>query len=292
MEETIKINNKGVEHFLNKDFEKAEAEYGKALGIDPQNTTALNNLGLLHHQKKEYDKAVELFTKAIKVHSKDTYHLNLANSLAFLGKYTEAEDNYKQCLSQNPDNENAKISLARFYEIIGRVGDATKIWAQLAYSSPKEFYKIELAKNYMTSGKYENALSVLNNLDSISESAVVDFHIGVCHFNLQNYGMAEAAFKKSLGNEPDNYKTRHYLAMNYLSKGDYSSAIKELDFLIKMNPENLKVKLDKASLLLNFGDYPKALLIIDSVLNVDPKNEKALHYKSLVSELNQKKDKK
>lgn len=289
MEETVKKNNQGVEHFLNSDFDKAEAEYEKALGIDPQNATALNNLGLLYHQKKEYTKAREFFAKAINVQPKDTYYLNLANSLVYLENYAEAEDNYKKCLSLNPENENAKISLARFYEITGRVGEATKIWAQLAYSSPKGFYKIQLAKNYMASGKYENALSMLNKISSISENAEVDFHSGVCHFKLQNYGMAEAAFKKSLARDPDNYKTRHYLAMNYLSKGDYGSAFKELDFLIKMNPENLKVKLDKAILYLNVNEHSKALELIDTVLKTDPKNEKALHYKKLVAELKKNK---
>lgn len=289
MEPAIQKNNKGVEYFFNNDLEKAETEYKKALDLDPQNATALNNLGLLHHQKKEYAKAIGFFMKAIAVKEKDTYLLNLANSLVFLEKYTEAEENYKKCLSLNPENEKAKISLARFYENTGKVQNATKIWAQLAYSSPKESYKIELAKNYMAAGKYENALSVFINLHSANKIALIDCYIGVCHFNLQNHGMAEAAFKKSLAAEPDNYKTRHYLAINYLSKGEHHNALRELDFLIKMYPENLKVKLDKATLFLNLGDFPKAREIIEAVLKIDPEHKKALHYKQLVGKLNQSK---
>lgn len=284
MEAAIEKNNKGVEFLLKKDFERAESEFKDALEKDDNNTTALNNMGLLYHQKGEYEDAVQQFNKAISIHAKDTYHLNLANSLTFLSKYDEAEIHYKACLSHNADNINAKISLAKLYEKTGKVQRATKIWEELVNSSSKEFYKIELAKNYMAIGNFENALSVLSYLNSIKENALYQCYIGVCEFNLKNYGLAEVAFIKSLSVEPDNHKTRHYLAINYLSKGEYSDAIKQLDMLIKMNPDDSKVKLDKATIFLNLNKYQQAWELINSVLEFNPDNKKAIHYKRIVKE--------
>jgi tetratricopeptide (TPR) repeat protein len=283
MEAATEKNNKGVEFLLKKDFERAESAFKDALGKDDKNTTALNNMGLLYHQKEEYKKAIQHFNNAISIHAKDTYYLNLANSLTFLGKYDEAETNYKACLSLNLDNANAKISLAKLYEKVGKARLATVIWEELANSSTKEFYKSELAKNYMATGNFENALSVLTYLISINENALYRCYIGVCEFNLKNYGLAELAFKKSLAVEPDNYKTRHYLAINYLSKGDYNDALKQLELLIKMNPDDNKVKLDKAIIFLNLGNYKEAQKLIDQVLKTDSENEKALYYKSVLA---------
>lgn len=283
MEEAIKINNKGVELFLNEKFEEAEQEFLKVLSKDESNNTALNNLGLLHHQKVNYEKAVDCFSKAIDIQPKETYYLNRANSFVFLEKLKEAEEDYKKCLLLNPDNVNAKISLARFYEATKKRESAIDIWEQLAGSSSNEFYKIELAKNYMSIGKYENALTQFLTIDSIDEEALVNYFIGVCHFNLKNYGIAENAFKNSLAVAPDNYKTRHYLAINYLSKGEDERALKEFDILIKMHPENVKIKLDKTALLLNISDFQKAIELIDEILFVDPKNEKANYYKELIT---------
>ncbi len=46
------INNQGVVHFLNQNFDEAKKKYEEALAQDSNNTTALNNLGLLYlHQK-------------------------------------------------------------------------------------------------------------------------------------------------------------------------------------------------------------------------------------------------
>ena len=285
MEVTIEKNNMGVHHFLNNDFKSAEDYYKEALDKDERNTSALNNIGLLYHQEGKFEKAVEYFNKALAIDPKDTYYLNLANSLVYLDKYVEAEDNYMKSLKINPNNENSKISLAKFYEFTRNVGKATVIWENLVNTSNKESFKISLARNYMALGNFKNALSLLSYTISINESALVLSYIGVCEFNLKNYGLAETAFKKSLSLEPNNYKTRHYLAINYLSKGDYANSIKELKILIKWNPKDIKVKLDKATICLNIKKYREALDEIHGVLELDPENKKANKYKSLVDEL-------
>ena len=285
MEETIKINNKGVELFLNKNLDEAEQEFLKVLVKDDFNITALNNLGLLYHQKGNYEEAVVCYSKAIEIQPKDTYYLNRANSFVFLEKLNEAEEDYKACLRVNPDNVNAKASLARFYEVIKKTESAIHIWEHLVHTSTEDFYKIELAKAYMSIGKYKDALSLFHALNSTNEEILINYYIGVCHFNLKNYGIAEDAFKSCLEVEPNNYNIRHYLAVSYLSKEEFESALTEFDFLTKMYPENLKVKLDKIAVLLNMHDFKKASEIIKSVLAVDPKNEKALYYNKTIDEI-------
>ena len=285
MDKAIEKNNKGVKFFLNKDFENAELEYKAALDEDKENTTTLNNLGLLYHQKGEYERAIEYFKKAISISSKDTYYLNLANSQVYLKNYDEAETAYKKCLEINPDNVNAKISLAKFYEAINRFREATTYWEDLTGSYDNESFSVELAKNYMALSKYEKALSLLTYVSSKEENAMVYYFMGICEFNLKNFGNAEIVFKRSLGINPDFSEARHYLAINYLSKGEYAEALKEFDFIIKNEPENHKVKLDKASVLLNIGEYKKAAEIIDIVCKFDPENQKAIYYKDVVSNL-------
>lgn len=284
MKESIEINNKGVEHFLNENLEKAEQEFLNALAKDKSNVSALNNLGLLFQYKGDYKKAANYFQEAIDILPKDTYYLNMANCLVFLEKYDEAEENYKTCLRLNSDNINAKISLARLYDVTNKPENATDIWKHLMQSSSKEFYKIELAKNYFSLGEYDNALNLLVTLKSANENATVYFYIGACHYSLKNLGMAETAFKKSLAIDPDNYKTRHYLAINYLSKNDYANALREFDFLIKMHPDNVKVKLDKAAVLLSLADLQHAKELIEEILRLDPMNEKAHQYLKLIEE--------
>ena len=141
----------------------------------------------------------------------------------------------------------------------------------------------------MALGKYEEALALLSQNKWSGKSAAIYFYIGICEFNLKNYGLAEEAFKKSLGIEPDNFNTRHYLAINYLSKGDYINALKELDLLIRLHPENEKVSLDKVSVLLSLRQIEDAELLNNKVIRLNNKNAKALQYKKMIDELNRNK---
>ncbi|MDO7174054.1 tetratricopeptide repeat protein [Mariniflexile sp. AS56] len=285
MEKAIEKNNKGVAHFFREDFKKAKAFYEEALENDENNATALNNLGLLFHQKEEYEEAVSCYNKALKVNISDTYFLNLANTLVHLSRHEEAEENYKKCLEINPDNLNAKISLARFYQFNGKPEKSIGIWENIVSSFNNFAYKLELAKNYIAIGMHEKSLSLLSYLSKMGDNSEVCYYIGICELHLKNYGLAEIALKRCLGLEPDDFNARHYLSVNYLGKGDYKNALKELDFLIKIYPKELKVKLDKAIILLNLKKHKESLKLIDEVLKTDSKHEKALRYRVIVAKL-------
>lgn len=288
MEKVIEINNKGVGHFLNKEFDQAEEKYLQALKIDSKNASTLNNLGLLHHQKKDYKKAESYFLAAIKIRKKSTYFLNLANAQVFLKKWKEAEKNYQTALKLDSTNEGALVSLARFYENTQRHEQANDIWETLVRQSNNLEHHIDLAKNLMTLQRFEEALGILSNHRWFNSSAAIQFYAGICEFNLKNYGLAELAFKNSLGNDPDNFKARHYLAINYLAKGDAVNALKEFDFLIRLNTENEKVRLDAVSVLLSLKRWEEAQKLNNEVLTLNSGNEKALEYKKIISKMNSK----
>ncbi|WP_167619859.1 tetratricopeptide repeat protein [Maribellus sediminis] len=288
MEKVIEINNKGVGHFLNQEFDLAEKRYMQALEIDSANATTLNNLGLLYHQKKEYAVAEEYFLKALKVKEKATYFLNLANAQVFLRKLKDAEKNYKKALQLDPQNENANVSLAKFYESLKLYSDACQIWEKLVQQSGNINYQVEWAKNLMALGRFEAALSIIARHEWLETSAALQLYAGICEFNLKNYGLAEEAFRRSLAIEPDSFRTRHYLAVNYLSKGDSKSALKELTFLMRLHPENEKVKLDAVSVLLSLQQWNEARKLIEAILEHNPTNEKATEYLEILNKQNSK----
>jgi tetratricopeptide (TPR) repeat protein len=285
MEATIEKNNQGVQSFLNRNFEQAEKFYKEALDLEEENTTTLNNLGLLYHQLEEYETAVEYYEKAILLKPKEVYYVNLGNSLMFLGRQQEAIQLYEETIKMNPNHLNAKVCLAKAYESEKRFQEAEAIWENVVVQSEEEQFKIALAKNYMIQGAFEKGLAVLIYLPSSEKESEISNLIGVCEFNLKNYGLAEKAFKKSLSLEPNDAEVRHYLAINYLSKGDALSALKELSFLIKVFPEDLHIKLNITMVLLSMKKYVQADELLNEVLAIDSENEKALHYKKIIETL-------
>jgi len=101
----------GNSHYYNKDYEKAEEYYKKA--IDAGNNDALNNLGNLYdEQKQEYLKAEEYYKKAINAGINDA--LNNLGALYYEQKeYSKAEEYYKKAIDAG--NNNALNNLRILY---------------------------------------------------------------------------------------------------------------------------------------------------------------------------------
>jgi tetratricopeptide (TPR) repeat protein len=62
--------NRGLAYQLKKEYDKAIADYTKAIEINPNDAEAYNNRGLAYGSKKEYDKAIADYTKAIEINPK------------------------------------------------------------------------------------------------------------------------------------------------------------------------------------------------------------------------------
>jgi len=92
-----------------KKYDKAIADYNKALEINPKYEIALYNRGLGLVAKKEYDKAIVNFTDVIKLHSECAYVFYNDRGMAWKAKkeYDKAIADYTKAIKINPDFANA-----------------------------------------------------------------------------------------------------------------------------------------------------------------------------------------
>lgn len=283
MDKATEINNTGVKHFLNRQFGEAEKCYKEVLDLNPENVTALNNMGLLYHQKKQYEKAIEYFEKAISIHPNDTYYVNAGNAAACLNRAKEAEAWYFKALEMNENSENARESLARLYEFNNRLSDAAAIWRKLVQTSGKEKFKIEYAKNLVKQKKHGAALDLLYNR-AAKENSTVWHLIGMCEYQMKNYGLAEKALKKGLSIDPDDEQIRHYLAVTLFAKRQVQEGMRQFDKILKINPDNYQILTEKGVILLSRDKTEEALELFEKSLRINPEYEKAIKYKKMALE--------
>ena len=284
MESAIEINNKGVRHFLNREFEKAEECYKKALAMHPQYETALNNMGLLLHKKKEYEQAIDYFEKAIEVKPKETYYVNAGNAAACLGKMEESESWYVKALEVNSRSVRALESLANLYEHNQVPGKAADLWKSLAEITGEEKYLIGYAKNLMKRGNYKQALDLLKRRVS-KEGSQAWYLAGICEYHLNNYGLAEEALKQALARDPDDEEIRRYLAVTFIAMGEMEKGITQFDKILKMNPDNYKIMTEKGVILLGLDQPVKALQLFEEALSISPGFEKAEKYLDMARQI-------
>ena len=91
----------GRSHHLNKEYDKAEEYYNKAL--ETGHTHALNNLGALYYHQRNYEKAKEYYDKALE--SGDNRALrNLGILYIEQKEYEKAEEYFKKAIDTGDNN--------------------------------------------------------------------------------------------------------------------------------------------------------------------------------------------
>ncbi len=282
-DQAIALNNEGVQHFLNKEFDRAKQCYQRALELNPDNTSVLNNLGLFYHQQKEFTNALSCFNKAISIEKKPNFLINAGNSLAMMGKNKEAKEHYLSVIKNEPGHVNAQVCMAKISTHEGRLDVAEHYWKALVEQTGKKEFMLELAKVYMLQKAYTTAADLLYTIAESMEQAEIWFQIGRCEFHLKNHGLAEKALKKALSEIPDHLEFRRYLALNYLATGNMEEAMRQLDTIIKLDPANYQVLTEKGIILCSMHRFDLASTLFDRALHLQPDYEKAKYYKKLIS---------
>lgn len=276
--DTKEINNQGVLHFLNHDFEKAKNNYFEVLNIDSNNATTLNNLGLLYIHEKKFQEAEDVFIKAYSQSQNATYALNLGHSLAYQNRYDEAEKYYK--ISLNKGDGAAWKSLVALYEFTNQTDKAIETLSTIIIQvSVDVSFKIQLAKNYIKREYYQEALDVLQ-LASIQKNSEYEvwYYIAYIHFKNRNFDLAKKAIETSIEFHRSWENSLQLAGAISMTHNDMESTIGYWNELLKNNPENYAVRVDKAVVLLGNRKEDEALNELELVLKNDINNLKAAYY--------------
>lgn len=97
-------------------FSSAEADYRKAISLNPKSETAKYNLGTAYYGKEKNAEAMLRFKQAATLaKTKEEKHRafhNLGNTFMNEEKYQEAVEAYKNALRNNPKDEETRYNLA------------------------------------------------------------------------------------------------------------------------------------------------------------------------------------
>jgi len=100
----------------NGNFPLAEADYRKAISLNPKDEIGKYNLGTAYYNKEMNANAMQRFLQAVSVASNKTekhkaFH-NLGNTFMNDKKYKEAVETYKNALRNNPTDDETRYNLA------------------------------------------------------------------------------------------------------------------------------------------------------------------------------------
>jgi tetratricopeptide (TPR) repeat protein len=224
MEEFIKSGDRYTEQ---KDYDKAIAEYNKAIEEAPASYWGYTNRGITRMYKKEYDLAISDLTKAISFHVSDaTAYIKRSGIFAIKGKYQLALADLNKAERLDPQN-------AAVYSLRGAVHAAS---SQLVEALKDYGRAIELAPQ---------------NIDNYLSR-------GEIYFRQKNYEAAFADLNKAEKLEPTNKGIYMNRALIYNTKQEYQLAIDEYTKAIKLDPQDAAVYKQRVAAYLALGQLKLA----------------------------------
>ncbi|MDO5978805.1 tetratricopeptide repeat protein [Flavivirga spongiicola] len=208
---------------------------------------------------ENYDRSIESLLKCIELDSSvPVLYFELGKNHKKLKNFGAAEEALKKAISKEPDNEWFLDELYGFYVSQYDYDKAIKTVKQLVKYHPD--YKEDLASLYLRSKKYDDALKLLDELDS-------KFGISVSRDRMRNRIYEETGRKKDqIKNLEERIESRpkkesNYLALifRYSENNEKAKAFETAKELLKMNPNSQLVHLALYKFYLDDNDAEKAI---------------------------------
>jgi tetratricopeptide (TPR) repeat protein len=106
----------GWTYAFQKRYEEAIRECEKAIAADPEFGNPYNDIGAYLIEKGRFDEAIPYLMRAISAKRYEAYHYphyNLGRAFEKMGKWADAQHEYREALRIQPDYKVAQRSLAR-----------------------------------------------------------------------------------------------------------------------------------------------------------------------------------
>ena len=135
-----------------KQYDQAEAEYRKALVIDPNNATVLNDLGYMFADRGvNLPEALKMIQKAVELDPQNGAFLDSLGWVYFkMGQYTQAEENLHKAIERTSTDASIHDHLGEVYEKTGKLKLAVAQWersmTEYAHTLPADADPADVAK--------------------------------------------------------------------------------------------------------------------------------------------------
>ena len=152
-----------------KQYDQAEAEYRKALAIDPNNATVLNDLGYMFADRSvNLPEALKMIQKAVELDPQNGAFLDSLGWVYFkLGQYPQAEENLHKAIDRTSTDASIHDHLGEVYEKTGKLQLAVAQWersmTEYAHTLPADADPADVAK---VKHKLDNARTKLAKLNT------------------------------------------------------------------------------------------------------------------------------
>lgn len=247
-------NNRGSAYFNMHDYQNAEADFKKALELNPQNPEALaNSANILCLNAKQFSEKGE---------SDNAFNLLI-----------QAEKNLLLCIQVKPNDplnlNNLGNTLTEKGNIYSMKNDSVK--AKATYNDAEKYILQSISLNNQNPDAWNN--------------------LGNVYFQESKLQSTVDAYKKTLEFNPLHPWAWNNLGQTYIRMGKYSEAVECLSKMIAINPTSYDTYFKRGYTYYQMNKNEEAVSDFSLVIRVLPQFSQAIYYRALAySKINRKKE--
>ena len=291
-----------------KDYESAIADYNAALlnysgyyNNNEEKGGVYHWLGFIKQKLSRYGDAISDYNSALSYNSKEgeTVYWNRGTCYYNLGKYKDADEDYKKAIDRTSDNKDLSslyIERGKCQAKLGIYETAYSLFTRaIGYNSKnylayweRAYYKNLKDKNEEALSDYSKAIEIaletkLNNNDDLVS---LYRNKALVHQDLKQYENALAAINKAIEVNPNMAKAYRTRAVIYEGMKKYDKAKADYENTITLET-NKKTKadiyLDRSMMEWKVLDYKSCLDDLKKAVDLDPTNGMLYWHRSLVN---------
>jgi serine/threonine protein kinase/Flp pilus assembly protein TadD len=232
-------------------YEQAEAEYQRAIELDPSNGDAYRRLGQVYERNNRMDQALAMFEKAAGV---DPNYFKVYQDLgAFYrqrGDLTQALSLFEKCVALAPDEPDTHYALGTVYQESGRFAEAERELRAAIASQATPYALHNLGDTLMMRGKDLEAIPFLKRASlGMRERYLVLMNLGTAYRRANQPAASKQAYEQSLhlaeaelSRDPGDGLVRSRVAYLCAELGDGGRAESEISQALRLSPDNANTR--------------------------------------------------
>jgi tetratricopeptide (TPR) repeat protein len=230
-------NNRAHAYLAKRDYDRAMADSGQALRLDPRNVTAYNYRCWALNGKGDHDRAIADCGEAIRIAPEYAPpYTNRGNAYLRKGDYELAGADYGEAIRLDPTLANPHT---------GRCG--------VLYHQ----------------GDYERALADCNRAMELDPKAAAAYsNRGLVYGGKGDNDRAMADFDRAIGLDPALPDTRAAKGWLFIGRGDYRAAKTEIEEALRLSPAHPAARAGHGHILLALGNAQGALAEFNEALRL------------------------
>lgn len=267
-----------------RDYQKADAAYRRAFGINPRDSRAIQGLGNIFADQQRWEEAEQAYRRAILIDPDNAdAHIALSYVLTqpIIGvnlseRYAEAEKTARRAIQIDPQNAFAYDQLGVALELRGIITQETENAYRKAIQIDSEFALAyaHLGRFYRRLGKITESSEAYRKAIQYSTDVPTMILVADVMQSQQRYLESEQLLRRALKEDPKNPTALYLLGRALTTRNSFEEAEKVLKKSLEVSPNSLVSYSLLSSLYQRGGRLDEAEKVLSASLKIVSPNER------------------